>query len=74
MDTLCDKVIVVEAPEDIRIARTIHRDYHDIASDTNINNVRARIRAQKVPKGDLTIINDGKTDIPELVEKITHWM
>ena len=74
MDTLCDKVIVVDAPEDIRIARTIHRDYQDIASDANINNVRARIRAQKVHKGDLTIINDGKTDIPELVEKITHWM
>ena len=74
MDTLCDKVIVVEAPEDIRIARTIHRDYHDIASDANISNVRARIRAQKVHKGDLTIINDGKTDIPELAEKITHWM
>ncbi len=74
MDTLCDKVIVVEAPEDIRIARTIGRDYQGVVSEENINNVRARIRAQKVHKGDLTIINDGKTDIPELVEKITHWM
>jgi len=74
IDTLCDKVIVVEAPEDIRIARTIHRDYQDIASDANINNVRARIRAQKVHNGDLTILNDGKTNIPDLVEKITHWM
>lgn len=74
MDTLCDKVIVVDAPEEIRIARTIHRDYHDIASDANINNVRARIRAQKVHNGDLTILNDGKTNIPDLVEKITHWM
>ena len=74
MDTLCDKVIVVEAPEEIRIARTIHRDYHSIASDANINNVRARIRAQKVHNGDLTILNNGETNIPELVEKITHWM
>ena len=74
MDTICNKVIVVDAPEDIRIARTIHRDYQDIASDANINNVRARIRAQKVHTGDLTINNDGKTDIPELVEKITQWM
>ena len=74
MDTLCYKVIVVDAPEEIRIARTIHRDYHDIASESNINNVRARIRAQKVHNGDLTILNDGKTDIPDLVGKITHWM
>jgi len=74
MDTLCDKVIAVDAPEDVRIARTIERDYQGAASEKNINKVRARIRAQKVHKGDLTIINDGKTDIPELVEKITHWM
>ena len=74
MDTLCDKVIAVDAPEDVRIARTIERDYQGAASEENINKVRARIRAQKVHKGDLTIINDGKTDIPELVEKITHWM
>lgn len=74
MDTLCDKVIAVDAPEDVRVARTIERDYQGAASEENINKVRARIRAQKAHTGDLTIINDGKTSIAEIVTKITHWM
>ena len=74
MDTLCVKVIAVDAPEDVRVARTIERDYQGAASEENINKVRARIRAQKAHTGDLTIINDGKTSIAEIVTKITHWM
>lgn len=64
LNRLCDKVIVIDAPEEIRIARTLNRNY----------DVRARIRAQVVPTGDLTIHNDGKESIASLVEKITHWM
>ena len=74
LDKLCDKVIVIDAPEDIRIARTIARDYHGDASPVNINKVRARICAQAAHKGDLTINNDGNASIASLVEKITHWM
>lgn len=74
LDKLCDKVIVIDAPEDIRIARTIARDYHGDTSPDNINKVRARMRTQKILTGDLVINNDGQTTIPELVEKITHWM
>ena len=74
LDILCDRVIVIDAPEDIRIARTIARDYHGDASPANIDKVRARIHAQTIPTGDLTILNDGKTSISELVDKITHWM
>ena len=64
LNRLCDKVIVIDAPEEIRIARTLNRNY----------DVRARIRAQKIPTGDLTILNDGKESIASLVDKITHWM
>ena len=64
LNRLCDKVIVIDAPEEIRIARTLNRNY----------DVRARIRAQKIPTGDLTIHNDGKESIASLVDKITHWM
>ncbi len=74
LDILCDRVIVIDAPEDIRIARTIARDYHGDASPANIDKVRARIHAQTIPTGDLTILNDGQTSISELVDKITHWM
>ena len=79
MDTICDKVIVVEAPEDVRIARTIERNYQGVASEENINKVRARIRAQKVVSSQdsairMTIINDGKTSIADLVENILNWL
>ena len=47
LDTICDKIFIVEAPEDIRIARTIARDYNGDASPANINKVRARIHAQR---------------------------
>ena len=79
LDSICDKIIVVEAPEDIRIARTIARDYHGDASPENINKVRARIRAQGavcLPLGQacirhqMVVQNDGKRSIDELVADI----
>ena len=70
LNLLCNRIIVIDAPEDIRIARTIARDYHGDASPANINKVRARIHAQHIPQGDLTLLNDGHTPIPELVDEI----
>ena len=74
LDKLCDKVVVVDAPEDIRIARTIARDYHGETTEENINKVRARMCAQTPHHGDMVVINDGKTSIEDLVAIITHWM
>jgi len=80
LDEICDKIIVVEAPEEVRIARTLARDYHGEASEENINKVRARIHAQEreqQPHSNVptTVIqNDGKTSIEEIVEKLTVWM
>ena len=81
LDAICDKIFVIEAPEDIRIARTIARDYHGDASPENINKVRARIRAQhdqstikrpcRVTINQSTILlNDGRKSIEELAEEI----
>ncbi|MBQ7383076.1 MAG: dephospho-CoA kinase [Paludibacteraceae bacterium] len=70
LNLLCNRIIVIDAPEDIRIARTIARDYHGDASPANTNKVRARIHAQHIPQGDLTLLNDGHTPIPELVDEI----
>ena len=72
LDKLCAKVIVVDAPEEIRLARTLNRNY----------DVRARMRAQervksqesRVDSNTLLLCNDGKESIEALVEKITHWM
>ena len=79
LNQICSKIIVVQAPEEVRIERTIARDFHGEATESHMNKVRARIRVQ----GDyahptalptLYINNDGQTPIPEIVEKITHWM
>ena len=76
IDRLCEQIVVVEAPEEIRLQRTIERDYHGEATEENINNVRARIRAQAQPfdrKGKtpvIRILNDGRTSVPKLAEQI----
>ena len=79
LDTLCDKVILVDAPEEVRIARTIARDYGNDASPDNIDKVRARVKAQRVFSNQSSAVsfvvkNDGKTSIAEIVDKITHNM
>ena len=67
-DVLCDQVIVVTAPEDVRINRVIARDA------SNIEKVRARMRAQEADKdlqrAHIVINNDGTTPIPTLCEEI----
>jgi dephospho-CoA kinase len=76
LDSLCDKIIVVEAPEEIRIERVLARDYKGDASPANRYKVRARIQAQAnahdaIPQQKrLTIVNDGQTPIAELVQSI----
>ena len=86
LDILCDRIIVVDAPEEIRIARTIARDYHGDASPANIDKVRARIKAQrefKIQNSEVSIQdsevrlivnNDGKTSVAELADEIQNWL
>ena len=90
LDELCDRIIIVDAPEDIRIARTIARDYHGDATPENINKVRARIRAQQstIPSlskpslhhsatqshQSIIILNDGSVSISDLADTILNWL
>lgn len=81
LDQLCDKIVVVDAPEEVRIARTIARDYQGAATPENINKVRARIRAQKeipasteVPQGKLlTVINDDASILSCIIDRISSF-
>lgn len=81
LDKLCDKIVVVTAPEETRIARTIARDYHNEATPENINKVRARIRAQKeipasteVPQGKiLTVVNDDTSVLSSIIDRISRF-
>ena len=79
LDQLCDKIVVVTAPEEVRIARTIARDYNHEAMPENINKVRARIRAQKeipastgVSQGRiLTVVNDDASVLSSIIDRIS---
>ena len=81
LDRLCDKVVIVTAPEDVRIARTIARDHQGQATPENINKVRARIRAQKeIPAGTgvsqgklLTVVNDGSSVLSSIIDRISRF-
>ena len=71
-DTLCDKVVAVTAPEEIRLARVMKRD------STTIEKVRARIHAQEaekdVKRADIIINNNGQTPILTLCEEILQFI
>ena len=71
-DTLCDKVVAVTAPEEVRLARVLARDH------STIDKVRARMRAQEaerdIERADIVINNDGKASIPTLCEQIIHLL
>ena len=81
LDQLCDKIVVVTAPEETRIARTIARDYKGQATPENIDKVRARIRAQKeipasteVPQGHiLTVVNDDASILSRIIDRVSHF-
>ena len=74
IDALCERIIVIDAPEDIRIERTIGRDYKGEMTEDNINKVRTRMRAQTPHTGDLMVWNDGKRETPVVVDEILDWM
>ena len=69
---LCDKVVAVTAPEEVRLARVLARDH------STIDKVRARMRAQEaerdIERADIVINNDGKASIPTLCEEIIHLL
>ena len=69
-DRLCDRVVYVDAPEDIRLERTIARDYHGESTPENIHKVRARMCSQNPHKTNDTIIlnNDGTASVSSLVD------
>ena len=78
IDALCDKIVIVEAPEEIRIARTINRDYQGQATPEIINKVRARIREQKTSASDsqrpvLTVTNDGVSVLSGIVDLVSNF-
>lgn len=66
-DGLADAVVLVEAPEELRIQRTMQRD------GLSLEAVQRRISAQDIPmeKVDVTLMNDGTLeDLSAAVERV----
>ena len=84
LDKLCDKIVVVSAPESLRIARTIQRDYEGVQTAETIAKVKQRIAAQHAElldeqsigerKDCLRLSNDGSTPIPLLAQAVIDWV
>ena len=70
-DKLCDHVVAITAPEDIRIQRTMVRDH------TSMDKVLARMRAQDTSNAlqhaELVVNNDGKTEIMTICLQIQDF-
>ena len=66
LNKICNKTVWIDAPEELRIARTIARDHSDI------DKVRARVRAQKDDSAlaDIILINDGTKKVAQLVDDL----
>lgn len=69
LDKLCEKVVCVTAPIDVRIARTVARDR------SNPDKVRARISAQMPDEqrqtlSHIIVLNDGHTPVSQLCQQI----
>ncbi len=66
LNTLCDKIVWVAAPEELRIARTVARD------KSSIDKVRARVRAQEddSQRADIILHNDGTKKVAQLVDDL----
>ena len=68
MDALCDQVVCVSAPEEVRLERVIARDKSDI------HKVRARMRAQHAEsyeqRADKVLNNDGTKSIQTLCQEL----
>lgn len=66
---LVDKVIVVTAPEEIRILRVMQRD--GITREKALQwMARQWPQQQIVAKADFEIVNDGETDIDEQIDRL----
>lgn len=79
LDRLCDKVIAVTAPEDVRIERTLQRDYNGSHSKEHIASVRARIQSQmtdeeRAQRAAIVLCNDGKTLVADLIQQVIEQL
>ncbi len=73
-DKLLDKVIVIHAPEELRIQRVIARDPHRSKDQVRAIMSKQMPEAQKMEKADFIILNDEKElVVPQVLELHTQF-
>ena len=78
LDVLCDRIVRVEAPEEVRLQRVLARDYGGQDTPDNRYKVRARMHAQMSPDRmtagqaakTIRLLNDGKTPVARLAGEL----
>lgn len=75
LDKDCDKVVCVVAPEEVRVERTLLRDYNGSHLEKDRVAVWARIHAQmsdeeRAQRADIVVKNNGTTPIVDLAEQV----
>jgi len=73
LDEICEKIIAITAPEEVRLQRAIRRD------KSNIEKVRARMRAQmsdeeRAQRANIVIYNDGTKILEETCQYIMQHL
>ena len=70
-DKLVDRVIVVTAPEEVRIGRIMQRDH--ISREKALEWIGRQWSQEEVrQRADFEIVNDGKTDLNQQIDNIIH--
>jgi len=73
LDKICDRIIAITAPEEVRLQRAIRRDKSDMEK------VRARMRAQmsdeeRARRADIVIDNDGTKQLEDTCQYILQHL
>ena len=75
LDAICDRIVIVNAPEKTRIERILRRDFDGVNTEQNRQHILDRIRAQATyyqpdKPADLILNGDGSIPITERIEQI----
>lgn len=71
LEQYADIIVAVTAPENIRLQRIMQRD--GISKEKALNWINGQINQDEVTqKADYVIINDGKAELEEQIDKILH--
>lgn len=70
IDRICDRVVAVTAPEDLRIARVLAREKDWTADDVRRRMNRQMPESELIRRADIVLCNDGAQSVASLVDDL----